>query len=189
MDALLTTFIAALLAEFGDKTQLLAIALAARFRKPGAVLAGIAVAALANGVLAAAGGVLINGMITLRAISLLVAVALFSAGISGLLRQKDPSVWGSTWKSGAFATTAACFFLLEFGDKTQFLTAALAARFDSLGWAAAGAAAGVVLANAAVVALGDRAVKALRLKTLRVGISLLFLLAGLVVAIRALRLV
>ena len=82
MDALLTTFLAALLAEFGDKTQLLAVALAARYRKTSAVLGGIAVAALANNLLAAAGGMLINGMITLRAISLLVAVALVFAGIA-----------------------------------------------------------------------------------------------------------
>jgi putative Ca2+/H+ antiporter (TMEM165/GDT1 family) len=190
VDALLTTFIAALLAELGDKTQLLAIALAARFRKPGAVLAGIAVAALANNLIAAAGGVLIHGMITLRAISLLVAIALLCAGVSGLLRQKEPREMGSTWKTSAFATTAACFFLLEFGDKTQFLTAALAARYDSLGWAAAGATAGVILANAPVVVmLGERAEKTLRLKPIRLVISLLFLLTGLAVALNALRLV
>lgn len=188
MDALLTTFIAALFAEVGDKTQLLAFALAARFRKPGAVLAGIAVAALANGLIAAAGGVLINGMITLRAISLLVAVALFSAGVSGLLRQKDPREMGSTWKAGAFATTAACFFLLEFGDKTQFLTAAFSARYDALVLAAAGAGAGVVLANVPAVALAERMVDAVPLQRIRTCIAVLFLIAALVVGVNALRL-
>jgi putative Ca2+/H+ antiporter (TMEM165/GDT1 family) len=188
VDALLTTFIAALLAEFGDKTQLLAIALAARYRKPGAVLAGIAVAALANGLLAAWGGVLINGMITLRAISLLVAVALASAGISGLFRQKNPGDMGTTWRTGAFVTTAACFFLLEFGDKTQFLTAAFAARYDALLLAAAGASAGVVVANIPAIALAERLPKALPLRRIRLWIALSFLVAAVIVGVNALRL-
>ena len=188
MDALLTTFLAALLAEFGDKTQLLAVALAARYRKAGAVLAGIAVAALANNLLAAAGGMLINNMITLRAISLLLAVALLFAGVAGLIRQRDPSDMGSTWKTGAFVTSAACFFLLEFGDKTQFLTAALAAQYDSLLLAAAGATVGVVAASCPAVILAERMPEVLPLKPIRIGIAVLFLLVGFLVAISALRL-
>lgn len=188
MDALLTTFLAAVLAEFGDKTQLLAIALAARYRKAGAVLAGIAVAALANNLLAAAGGVLISGMITLRAISLLVAVALIFAAIAGLIRQEDPSEMGSTWKTGAFVTSAACFFLLEFGDKTQFLTVALAAQYDSLLLASAGATAGVVVANLPAALLANRMREAVPLKRIRIGISALFLFVGFIVAVNALRL-
>jgi putative Ca2+/H+ antiporter (TMEM165/GDT1 family) len=188
VDALLTTFVAALLAELGDKTQLLAIALVARYRKPGALLAGIAVAALANGLLAAWGGVLINGMVTLRAISLLVAVALASAGISGLLRQKEPGDMGSTWRTGAFVTSAACFFLLEFGDKTQFLTVAFAARYDSFLLAAAGASAGVVVANLPAMALAERMPKVVPLKRVRTGIAVAFIIAALFVGVSALRL-
>ena len=188
MDALLTTFLAAALAELGDKTQLLVIALAARYRKAGAVLAGVAVAALANNLIAAAGGVVINGMITLRAISLLVALALVFAGVAGIVRQKQPDM-GSTWRTGAFLTTAGCFFLLEFGDKTQFLTAALAAQFDALGLAAAGATAGVVAANLPAALLAERTARILPLKAIRVGAAILFLLVGFIVAINALRLV
>ncbi len=187
MDALLTTFIAALLAEFGDKTQLLALALAVRYRAPLSVLAGVALAALANNLLAAAGGVLINGLITLRAITLLVAIALIFAGVAGFLRQQDESGMGSTWKTGPFLTTAVCYFLLEFGDKTQFLTATLAARYDALALAAAGGTMGVIAANVPIVLLGDRA-SALPLKPIRFSIAALFLLAGFVVAINALRL-
>jgi putative Ca2+/H+ antiporter (TMEM165/GDT1 family) len=188
VDALLTTFIAALLAELGDKTQLLAIALAARYRQPGAVLAGIAVAALANSLLAAAGGAIIHDMITLRAISLLVAVALASAGIAGLFRQKDPGDMGSTWRTGAFVTSAACFFLLEFGDKTQFLTLAFAARYDSLLLAAAGASAGIVVANLPAMALAERMPKAMPLKQIRAAIAALFLIAAIFIGVSALRL-
>jgi putative Ca2+/H+ antiporter (TMEM165/GDT1 family) len=188
VDVLLTTFLAAALAELGDKTQLLVIILAARFNKPAAVIAAVAVAALANTFIAAAGGVLINGMITLRAISLLVAIALILAAIGNFLPQKRPDM-GSTWKTGAFLTTAGCFFLLEFGDKTQFLTAALAARYDSLALAALGATAGIVVANVPAAVLGERAEKALPLKTLRVGTGALFLLVGFIVAVNALRLI
>lgn len=188
MGALLTTFIAALLAELGDKTQLLAIALAARYRKPGAVLAGIAVAALANALIAAAGGGLIHDMINPRATTLLIAFALAAAGISGLLRQKNAGDMGSTWRTGAFVTSAACFFLLEFGDKTQFTTFALAAYHNALLLAAAGAAAGVVAANIPAVVLAKEMHKLIALKKIRLGVSMLFLLAGLVLAVTALRL-
>ena len=188
MDALLTTFLAAHLAEVGDKTQLLVLALAVRYRRPLPVLLGVAVAALANNALAAFAGTLLNGLITLRAISLLVAMALIFAGVAGFLRQKDEGEMGSTWKTGPFVTTAACFFLLEFGDKTQFLTAALAAQYDALALAAAGATAGVIAANAPIAYLSDRAAEIIPLKPIRIGIGAFFLLAGFIVAINALRL-
>ena len=188
MEALFTTFVGALLAECGDKTQLLVLALAIRYRRPLPILLGVCVAALANNVLAAAGGVLIHGFITLRAISLLVALALIFAGVAGLIRQKDESDMGSTWKTGPFITTAACFFLLEFGDKTQFLTAALAAQYNAFALAAAGATAGVIAASAPIVLRGDRAAEVIPLKGIRLGLALLFLLAGFIVAVNALRL-
>lgn len=189
MDALLTTFIAAALAELGDKTQLLVIALAARYRKPRPVIAGVAVAALANNLIAAAGGTLISGMITLRAISLLVALALVFAGIAGLARGKKAGDMASTWRTGPFLTTAICFFLVEFGDKTQFLTAALAAQYDAFALAAAGATAGVIAANLPAAALADRAPAILMLDRLRIVVAVLFLLVGFVVGLSALRLV
>ena len=186
MDALLTTFIAAALAEFGDKTQLLVIALAIRYRAPLPILAGVALAALANNLMAVTGGALISGMITLRAISLLVALALLFTGLGGLIRGKSPDDMGSTWKTGPFLTTAGCFFLLEFGDKTQFLTFALSAQFNAFALALAGATAGVVVANIPAAVLGD---KLLHLGPIRLAAAILFLLAGLVVGLSALRLV
>jgi putative Ca2+/H+ antiporter (TMEM165/GDT1 family) len=95
---------------------------------------------------------------------------------------------GSTWRTGAFVTSAACFFLLEFGDKTQFLTVALAARYDSLLLAAAGASAGVIVANLPAMALAERMPKAVPLKQMRTAIAVLFLLAALIIGVNALRL-
>jgi len=188
MDALLPTFISALLAEVGDKTQMLAGLLALRYRRNGAVLAGIAVAALANGLIAAAGGRLVADLVNFRAISLMVALALIAAGAGGLLRRRKPALPGYG-RLGAFATSAIAMFILEFGDKTQFLTLTLAVRADSLWLAAIGGAAGILGAAIPAVALGQRFETVLPLAALRLGISLLFLLIGLVVAVAALGLV
>ena len=91
--------------------------------------------------------------------------------------------------AGAFITTTICFFLLEFGDKTQVLTLALAARFDAFALAALGAAAGVVAANAPAALLADKLPAVLPMRGLRIGIGAVLLLAGFMVAINALGLV
>jgi len=188
MESLLTTFVAAFLAEWGDKTQLLVIALAGRFQRPAAVLAAVALAASANSALAAFGGALIHDYITLRAISLFLALALIFAGVAGLIRDKTPDM-GSTWRTGAFLTTFGCFILLEFGDKTQFLTVALSAQYYAPVLAAAGAAVGITIANAPAALLGPELAKALPLRWIRLAVGILFLLVGLIVAVNALRLV
>lgn len=188
MVALLPAFVAALLAEWGDKTQLLVMALAVRFRRPGSILAGVALAALANALLAAFGGVVIHDFITARATALLVAVSLLSAGMLALMRPSPPSI-GMTWKTGAFLTSLGGFFLLEFADKTQFVTGALAAHHDSLALTALGAAAGVTAASVPAVLLGRRLAVILPVQPIRIGTALLLLLAGLVVTVNALGLV
>jgi putative Ca2+/H+ antiporter (TMEM165/GDT1 family) len=187
VEPLLTTFIAAGLGEFGDKTQLLVVALAARYGRPGAILAGVALAALVNSLIAAAGGIVIHDMITLRAISLLVALALLFAG-GGSLISLRPRVNVAGWKTPAFITAAGGFFIAEFGDKTQFLTGALAAQYDSLPLAAFGAAAGIILASAPAAVLGPRLGDVLPLTAIRIGVACLFLILGFIVAVGALRL-
>lgn len=187
MDALLPAFLAAALAEIGDKTQLLAALLAVRFRNSAAVLGGIAVAALANSVIAAEAGALVAGHIPFRATTLMLAVALVSAGAGALFRQKQPNV-GIYERMGPFAASAIAFFILEFGDKTQFLTFAIAARAQAPLLTAAGAAAGVVAASALAVGLGDGLAKLVPLAGVRTGIGILFLAVGAMVAAGALRL-
>lgn len=188
MDALLTSFVAALLGEWGDKTQLLVIALAARYRRPLPILAGVFVAALANSLIAALGGLLVNDMIVPRAASLLVALALVFAGIAGLIRPK-PYESGGRSRAGPFLVAAASFFVLEFGDKTQFLTFALAARFDAFALAAAGATAGILASSLPAALLGETLARAAPLKGIRIGLGALFVAVGLLVGVNALRLV
>ena len=188
MEPLLTTFLAAGLAEWGDKTQLLVAALAARFGRTREILIAAALAALANAFIASAGGVLLNQFVTLRAASLLVAVALLFAGVAGLISRTAPE--GPAGPGRVFVLTAAlALFAADLGDKSQFLTLALAARYDSLVLAGFGAAAGIMVASVPAAVLGAALPRTLPLKPLRIGIALLFLLVGFIVAVSALRLV
>jgi putative Ca2+/H+ antiporter (TMEM165/GDT1 family) len=175
LEALLTTFLAAGLGEWGDKTQLLVIALAVRYRRPLPILAGIIVAALANSLLAAFGGVFVHGMIAPRATSLLVGLALVFAGVAGLIRpgRADSPKEGGRWP---FFVAAGSFFVFEFGDKTQFLTFALAAHYDAFGLAA----------NLPAVLLGEALSQAAPLRRIRFGLGAAFLVAGLIVGVGAL---
>ena len=187
MDALLTTFVAAALAEWGDRTQLFVIVLAGRFARPGAILAGLAVAALANGLIAAVGGVFVHDLINTRALSLLVALALLMAGAGSLIRRRPPDL-AARWRTGAFVTAAVSLFLLEIGDKTQFLTFALAGRFDSVALTAAGATAGILIANAPAAVLGGTLARTAPVQAIRYAIAALFLVTGCWVAVKALEL-
>lgn len=187
MDALLTSFVAAALAEWGDRTQLFVIVLAARFGRPVPILAGLAVAALANGLVAAIGGVYVHDLVTTRALSLLVALALLMAGAGSLISRKPPDL-AARWRTGAFVTSAVSLTLLEIGDKTQFLTFALAARFDSIAFAVAGATAGILIANAPAAVLGDALGRTVPVRPIRYAIAALLIVTGLIVAVKALAL-
>ena len=187
MDALVPAFIVALLAELGDRTQLLAMLLGSRFRAPAAVLAGIALAAAINMALASAAGMEIATLIPHRAVQLMTGVALLLAASGAVVRVKPaPSVEG--WRLGAFASSAGAFFILALGDKTQFLTMAIAAGSGQPVLAAVGAAAGVTLANAPAVVLGDRWPTLVPLRAIRIGAALALAVAGIVLVIGALEL-
>ena len=185
LDALVTAFVAAALAEWGDKTQLIVALLAARSGRPGLVLLGLLIAAAASSAAAALGAALIAGQITLRAMSLLVALALLFAGVAGLIRRRPPSI-GSPRTPLLLAVPVLCL-AAELGDRTQFLTFALAGRFEPV-LAAAGATAGIVAACVPAALLGARLEAAVPVRAVRIGGAVLFLLAGFFVAVSALRL-
>ena len=187
MEALLPSFIAAALAEFGDKTQLVMLALATSSRRPGSVLAGLAAAILVSNLVAAYAGTLIHDAITLRAGSLFLALALGYAGVAGLIGVKPPKPI-ATGKLPLALVAFICLLAGELGDKTQFLTAGFAVRFDSLLLVSFAAAAGVLVANIFVLALARSAVR-LPLVPLRMGSALLLLLSAVLVALDALRLI
>jgi putative Ca2+/H+ antiporter (TMEM165/GDT1 family) len=188
LETLLPAFIAALLAEWGDKTQLVIVVLAARYGKPGPLLIGVAIGALASGLFASFAGTLMHGTVTLRALSLLVGVSLIFAGASAFISRKTPD-YAATLAGPAILAAALGLFLAEFGDRTQFITFALAAHGDALLLPAFGSAAGVFVANVPAVLLGPALAKAVPVTAIRAGGGVLFLIAGLIAALNALRLV
>ena len=185
MDALLTAFVTAALAEWGDKTQLIVAMLAASTRRPATVLAGLFLAAALSSALVSIAGVWIAGQITIRAMSLMVALALLFGGASGLVMRRKPPASATGWPLlGAFILCLAA----EMADRTQFLSFALAGRFDSAPLAAAGATAGILAACLPAALLGDRLAAVVPLRAIRYSVAGLFLIAGFIVAVNALRL-
>lgn len=188
MDALLSAFVAAGLAEWGDRTQLLVALLAARTGRPGAVLAGLASAALASSLIAALAGQYLSGVIAIEALGLLLAIALLFAGIGGLISRKTPEP-DLARRAGPFLAAFLSCLVLELGDRSQFLTFAIAARFDSFALAGCGAAAGILAAGIPAALIGAGFRESLPLRPIRWTVAALFLVTGFFVGVSALRLV
>lgn len=180
MEAVLTSTFVVALAEIGDKTMLLAIVLATRFRKPLPVVLGILVATLANHGIAAFIGQtaasLLEGAWFRYAVGLsFVAMALWTLVPDRLDADEEPK----RSRFGAFATTAIAFFLVEIGDKTQIATIALGAQFQNVLTVTIGTTLGMMLANVPAVYLGHAIVERVSLVWVRRVAALLFLAIGL----------
>lgn len=188
MDPLLPALLTGLAAEIGDKTQLLVMLLAVRFARPLPIIAGVAMAAIVNSLVAGYAGALMHDMIGDRALSLFVAIALIAIGAGGFWPQK-PHDTARDWRLGAFATTAIAFVILEFGDKTQLATGAFAARGDAPLLAAIGAAIGITAANVPAAILGPELARRVPIKAIRYAAAALFLVIGCWIALTALMLV
>ena len=183
MDAFLQPLLASFLAEWGDRTQLLAMMLALRYRGSPMVLAGIA-----NALISAAAGNFIGTQVNFRALTLLTAIALLCAGGAALLPQRPPKL--RTRDGGIpFLCSFMAFGILEFGDKTQFLTLALAGQMHSFWLVGTGAAVGVILANAPAVLVGHRLPALLPLRSLRISAGILLLISGVIAGLIALQLI
>jgi Ca2+/H+ antiporter, TMEM165/GDT1 family len=165
-------------AEIGDKTQLLAIVLAARFRKPVPIICGILAATLLNHFCAAAVGYLAGAW--LKGVWFQVAVGVGFLVMAGwaLIPDKDDEAAGQRRAGGVFLTTLVAFFLVEIGDKTQVATSLLAARFHQIALVTAGTTLGMMAANIPAVLMGEAAAKALPLKVVRLVAAGLFAVIG-----------
>ena len=163
--ALVSTGVVAL-AEIGDKTQLLALMLAARFRRPGAIIAGILIATLLNHALAAWLGAWVAAWLQPDVLKWLVAASFAAVALWSL--KPDTLDDGETLPArGALVATLIAFFLAEIGDKTQVATVLLATRYEPLWEVVAGTTVGMLLANVPVVILGSRFARRLPLKAAR----------------------
>lgn len=169
------------LAEMGDRTQLLAIMLASRFRKPAPILLGILVATLANHGLAALAGFYVSSLLSATWFKYAISASFIVMALWALIPDKEDEAAGAEQasKTGVFLTTAVAFFLVEMGDKTQVATAALAARYHGVLLVAAGTTTGMMLANIPAVFLGGAVTRILPINWLRIAAALLYLALGL----------
>jgi putative Ca2+/H+ antiporter (TMEM165/GDT1 family) len=179
LEALLTSTFVVALAEVGDKTQLLAIVLATRFKRPLPIIAGIFAATIANHFLAALLGSEAASFLNGTWFRYLVAGSFVAMAIWTLIPDKLDELVDKPPRFGAFVTTLIAFFLVEMGDKTQIATVALGARFNSVVSVTMGTTLGMMLANLPAVFLGNELIKRVPLKAIRRIAALLFLAIGL----------
>ena len=182
MEAFLTSAALVALAEIGDKTQLLSFVLAARLRKPWAIVAGIFVATILNHALAGSVGVWLANLIPAHWLPWIVGSVFVVFGLWTLKPDTldDDEAPAAMHPAGAFMTTLIAFFMAEMGDKTQLATVALAARFDALGWVVLGTTIGMMIANVPAVLLGEALARRLPLTQIRWAAAAVFILTGLV---------
>jgi Ca2+/H+ antiporter, TMEM165/GDT1 family len=183
MEAFLVSAGVVALAEIGDKSQLLVLALAARFREPIPIILGMLTATLLNHVLAAEAGAWLASMIGPLSIRWILGLSFVGIAVWILMRDKPGEATAATTtpRYGVFGTTLAAFFVLEMGDKTQFATIALAAHYDSLRAVIAGSTVGIMLADVPVVMLGAAAAHMLPMKSLHRMAPLMFLVLGVII--------
>lgn len=185
MEALLTSTLLVALAEIGDKTQLLAMLLATRYRRPLPIIAGILAATLANHFLAALLGHGIAGLLESPAFRIAVALGFIAMGLWTLVPDTMDDDDGAPSRAGAgvFLATLVAFFLVEMGDKTQIATIGLGAQFGaSLGdvlAVTAGTTLGMMIANVPAVYLGEALIARVSLALVRRVAAALFVALGL----------
>ena len=162
----------------GDKTQLLALLLAARFRKPWPIVGGILVATLVNHALAGAVGAWVTTVLGPQVLRWVLGVSFIAMALWMLVPDKLDDEVGTAPRWGVFGTTVVAFFLAEMGDKTQIATVMLAAQYSTWLWVVLGTTLGMMLANAPVVWLGERITRRVPLRTVHAVSAAIFLTLG-----------
>jgi Ca2+/H+ antiporter, TMEM165/GDT1 family len=188
MESFLVSVSTVALAEVGDRTQFLTLMLAARYRRPWAILSGVLCAALANHLLAGIIGIRLSRYLSSTLLDFLVGASMVAMALWALRpdSRKDEFAARGTRRS-AFVATLVAFFIAEIGDKTQLVTVALAAAYANLAVVVAGTTTGMLIANAPVVFLGKVFAERLPLRAINYAASALFVVIGCVFILRALR--
>lgn len=178
MEAFLVSTGIVALAEIGDKTQLLALVLAARYRKPAPIILGILAATLINHALAGAAGAWIASLVSPEAMRWILGLSFIAMAAWMLIPDRIEEEDRKPPRFGVFATTLIAFFLLEMGDKTQIATIALAAKYPSLVGVVAGTTLGMMLANVPAVLLGEVAARRLPMRLVHGVAAAIFVVLG-----------
>ena len=183
MEAFLVSTGVVALAEIGDKTQLLALVLAARYRRPVPIILGILVATLANHALAGAAGAWVSAALGPATMRWILGVSFIAMAAWTLVPDRIDDDDGEVQapRFGVFGATLVAFFLLEMGDKTQIATVALAAKYASLAGVVAGTTLGMMLANVPAVLLGEVAAKKLPMRVVHRIAAAIFMALGVTV--------
>lgn len=184
MDVAFSTLLSVFLAEMGDRTQILAAVLALRYHRNGVIIAGLACATLLNCTISAIGGSVIDSWISEQPVKLLAGLAYVFAGAGMLLWRRNVNPL-SGWKTPAFLTAFLGLFLLELGDKSQFIIAAQSARTPFWGMTLIGGFIGIMAATIPAVILRERLAKIMPLKPIRWVSGALLLGWGLLLASQA----
>ena len=188
LDSFLVPTAIVALAEIGDKTQLLALILAARFRKPWPIIAGIVAATLANHAAAGAVGAWVSGIFSDSVLHWILAVSFAATALWTLVPDKlDDEEANTARRFGPFLTTLIAFFIAEIGDKTQIATVMLAAQYPDLWLVIIGTTVGMLIANVPVVLAGNFAAEKLPLTLIRRLAASAFLILALVAVYNAMQ--
>jgi len=181
VEALAASVLLVAAAEIGDKTQLLSLYLAARYRAPLAISAGIAAATIANHALAAYVGAWLGAVLPDGSLRWVLGAAFLGFAVWALFSDTLAAPTGiERRRLGVFLITSAAFFVVEMGDKTQVATVALAAKYQSVMIVVLGTTIGMLLANVPVVYAGPRLADRIPLKAARWFAAALFALTGVV---------
>jgi putative Ca2+/H+ antiporter (TMEM165/GDT1 family) len=178
MEAFLVSTGLVALAEIGDKTQLLALVLAARYCRPVPIILGILIATLLNHAIAGAAGIWATSFLEPQTLRWALGVSFFAMGAWMLVPDEYEQQKDHTPRFGVFATTLVAFFILEIGDKTQIATVALAAKYHALLAVVLGTTFGMMLANIPAVLLGEVAAKRFNVRLIQKIAAAVFVALG-----------
>lgn len=181
MEAWLVSTGVVALAEIGDKTQLLALVLAARYRKPVPIILGILVATIANHAIAGFLGAWIASALGEQILRWILGVSFIAMAVWILIPDKLDEQEDRPARYGVFVTVLIAFFLVEMGDKTQIATVALAAHYESLSAVVIGTTLGMMIANVPAVYLGEVAARKLPMRLVHGVVAGVFLILGIVI--------
>ncbi len=178
MEAFLVSTGIVALAEIGDKTQLLALLLAARYRQPVPIVLGILVATLANHALAGAVGLWLSSLVEPQTLRWILGLSFIAMALWILVPDRLDDGDPEARRMGVFMATLLAFFLAEMGDKTQVATVALTAQYQSFFMVVAGTTVGMLIANVPAVLLGERMARAIPPTLVHRLAAVLFLILG-----------
>ncbi len=183
LEALLNSFFLVFAGEMGDKTQLLALILAARFRKPWTILLGVFIATVLNHALASWAGAIVASFFDPTVLRYALALIFFAFAAWILIPDKEEEL-KTEGRYGALLTTIVAFFLAEMGDKTQLATVALGAQYATQIWIVTiGTTLGMLASNALAIFLGSKLLARIPMQKIRIVASILFAIFGLLILV------